>query len=129
MFKNTKLYSILNNKCPKCHESDFFIEKNPYKLKTFDKMYDHCHNCGESFNKEIGFYYGAMYVSYGLNIGVGLALFLLMILLLKLSIIVYLVTFFIVVVITFPLMMRISRLIWVNLFVKFDGSKSKKLSK
>jgi hypothetical protein len=123
MFKNTKLYSILNNKCPICHTGDFYKYKNPFNLKTFHIMHDKCPHCNELFHREVGFYYGAMYVSYGLNIGLGLALFALMVLLLKLDVLVYLFTFLGIVVVLFPLIMRTSRLIWINLFTKFDPSK------
>lgn len=122
MFKNTKLYSILNNKCPKCHQGDFFVYKNPFR-KDFAKMHDNCSHCGELFNMEVGFYYGAMYVSYGLNIALGVGMFLLLVLLLKLDVLIYLFSFFGVVVVLFPWIMRISRLIYINLFVKFDSSK------
>ncbi len=44
MFKGTKLYSIFSNKCPKCQEGDFFVNKNPYKA-GFIKMHDNCQNC------------------------------------------------------------------------------------
>lgn len=122
MFKNTKLYSILYNKCPKCHQGDFFVHKNPFR-KDFAKMHDNCPHCGELFNMEVGFYYGAMYVSYGLNIALGVGMFLLLVLLLKLDLLVYLFSFFGVVVVLFPWIMRISRLIYINMFVKFDSSK------
>ena len=36
MLKNTKLYSILNNKCPKCCIGDFYKDKNIYKLTALD---------------------------------------------------------------------------------------------
>ena len=78
-------------------------------------MHEKCPHCGELFNREVGFYYGAMYVSYGLNIGLGIGLFLLMVLGLKLDVLVYLFTFFGVVLISFPWIMRTSRLIWINL--------------
>src|SRR5215216_2534149 len=84
MLKGTKLYSILNNKCPKCQVGDFFVYKNPFR-KDFAKMHDHCPHCGELFNKEVGFYYGAMYVSYGLNIALGVGMFLFMVVILKLD--------------------------------------------
>ena len=122
MFKGTKLYSIFSNKCPKCQEGDFFVNKNPYK-EGFIKMHDRCPHCGELFNKEVGFYYGAMYVSYGVNIALGIALFILSVLLLKIDLVVYLILFACLVVILFPWTMRISRLIYINLFVKFDSSK------
>ncbi|MBL7934942.1 MAG: DUF983 domain-containing protein [Bacteroidia bacterium] len=122
MLKGTKLYSILNNKCPKCHQGDFFVTKGSYN-KDFIKMHDKCPHCGEIFNKEVGFYYGAMYVSYGVNIGIGIGLFLLMVLIFNLSLLTYLFSFFGLVVLLFPWVMRISRLIYINLFVKFDFSK------
>lgn len=125
MLKNTKLYSILYNKCPKCHQGDFFVEKNPYNLKRFTLMHEACSHCGESFNKEVGFYYGAMYVSYGLNIALGVGMFLLMVLILDLDVLVYLFSFLAAVLILFPWTLRKSRLIWINLFTKFDKSKSK----
>lgn len=122
MFKGTKLYSIFSNKCPKCHEGDFFVNKNPYK-EGFIKMYDHCPHCHESFNKEVGFYYGAMYVSYGVNIALGVALFILSVLILKIDLVVYLILFFLLVIALFPWTLRTSRLIYINLFVKYDPSK------
>ena len=122
MLKGTKLYSIFNNKCPKCHQGDFFVTKSAYE-KDFIKMHDKCEHCGEIFNKEVGFFYGAMYVSYGVNIMIGMALFLLMVLILKLELLIFLLSFLGLVVVLFPWVMRISRLIYINLFVKFDSSK------
>lgn len=128
MLKNTKLYSILYNKCPKCHTGDFFIYKNPFNLSKFDKMNDHCPHCNEPFHREVGFYYGAMYVSYGLNIALGVGMFLLMVLLLKLDVMIYLFSFLGAVLLLFPWMMRKSRLVWINLFVKFDPNKKENTS-
>jgi uncharacterized protein (DUF983 family) len=122
MLKGTKLYSIFNNKCPKCHQGDFFVTKSPYKI-DFIKMHDKCSHCGEKFNKEVGFFYGAMYVSYGVNIGLGIGLFILMVLLLKTGLLTYLFSFLGLVIILFPWVMRVSRLIYINIFVKFDPSK------
>ena len=122
MLKGTKLYSIFFNKCPKCHQGDVFVQKNPY-TKGFMQMHNKCSNCSESFEKEVGFYYGAMYVSYGVNIAYGVGLFLLAVLLLKIDLVAYLILFFGLVVLLFPWTIRISRLIYLNLFVKFDSSK------
>src|ERR1700746_2569004 len=73
----TKLYSVLHNKCPYCHEGDFFTSKNPFDLKNFDKQHDNCPVCHNTYMPENGFYYGAMYVSYALDIALGVALFIL----------------------------------------------------
>lgn len=122
MLEGTKLYSIILNRCPKCHQGDFFINKNPYS-KGFIKMHDKCLHCNENFTKEVGFYYGAMYVSYGLNIALGIGLFLLMVLAFKTALLTYLFTFLVIVVALFPLIMRLSRLIYINIFVAYDSSK------
>ena len=86
-------------------------------------MHDHCPHCKELFHREVGFYYGALYVSYGLNIGLGIGMFLLMVLGFHLNVLTYLFTFFGVVVLLFPWIMRKSRLIWINLFTKYDPTK------
>lgn len=118
-----KLYSIFNNKCPVCLKGDFFIYKNPFSFKKFDKMNDHCEHCNESFNKEVGFYYGAMYVSYGINVAIGIGLFLVLVVGLQLDLLSFLFTYVAIVLVSFLWVMRISRLVYINLFTKFDPSK------
>lgn len=118
-FKQTPLYSILNNKCPRCHKGNFFEGNNPYKLRKFDKMYKNCPVCNEDFERETGFYYGAMYASYGLTVAFGIALFLLMCVLFYFDSMTYLITFAILQVLLMPIFYRISRLLWINVFVKY----------
>ncbi len=118
-FKETGLYSVLNNKCPRCHEGDFFETGNPYKLKQFDKMNHRCPKCNEDFERETGFYYGAMYVSYGLTVAFGVGLFLLVCALLGYDAVTYLIVFAILQVILMPIFYRTSRLVWINFFVKY----------
>jgi uncharacterized protein (DUF983 family) len=67
MKKGNKLYSILKFKCPHCHEGEFYKSRNPYNLNSMSETYERCPNCNEKFSMEPGFYYGAMYVSYGLG--------------------------------------------------------------
>jgi uncharacterized protein (DUF983 family) len=118
MIKGTRLYSVLKNKCPRCQQGDFFVSNNPYDLKNFSKMHDHCSACGESFTREPGFYYGAMYASYGLTVLLGLLLFVIMVWLLKIGVLTFLIIFSLLVIILMPVMYRLSRLIWINLFVR-----------
>jgi len=128
MFKDTRLYSVLFNKCPKCHKGDFFISKNAYNLKTFDKMHKHCPNCNESYIRETGFFVGAMYASYGLTVAYGLALFVIMSVLFKLDIVIFLITFSISLILLLPWIYRKSRLIWINLFVGYKKEILDKIS-
>ncbi len=122
--KKTKLYSILYNKCPHCHEGDFFTSNNPYNLKKFDKQYDHCPVCHSTYMPENGFYYGAMYVSYGLDIGLGIALFLLSNVIFNWGTTTFLILFVTSLLLLWTVIFRKARLIWINLFVKYDKTKA-----
>lgn len=64
-----KLASTLQEKCPRCGEGDLFENKSylPISSKPF-QMKKYCPNCGLKYEKELGYFYGAMYVSYALNI-------------------------------------------------------------
>jgi uncharacterized protein (DUF983 family) len=124
MLKHTRLYSILFNKCPRCHKGDFFETNNSYRLKHFDKMHPTCKNCEENFNRETGFYYGAMYVSYGLAVLFGIALFLIMVIALDLEVLPFLIVYSISVIVLAPWLFRKSRLVWINLFVGYRREES-----
>ena len=122
-FKQTGLYSIINNKCPRCHEGAFFENNNPYKLRKFDKMNNECPVCSQKFEPEIGFYYGAMYVSYGLTVLFGIGLFSIIVGLLNLDTITFIITFAILQILLMPVFYRISRLAYINIFVKYTEFK------
>ena len=117
MIRGTRLYSVLFNKCPRCHTGNFFKVSNPFNLAEFSAMNEKCPHCGEDFKREVGFYYGAMYASYGLTVLYGILLFLLMVVALDTSHITYLVTFVLSILLLLPVFFRTSRLIWINLFV------------
>jgi len=98
------------------------MDSNPYKLKKFDKMNSRCPVCNEDFERETGFYYGAMYASYGLTVGFGIALFLVMVTIFNVDVLPYLITFAISQVLLMPIIYRLSRLIWINIFTSYKKS-------
>src|SRR6218665_2951337 len=63
-----KVEATIRMKCPRCHEGEVFKNKNPYNLAKMTAMHKNCPKCGLKYEKEIGFFYGAMYVSYMFNI-------------------------------------------------------------
>ncbi len=122
MKKGTKLYSILNQKCPRCHEGDLFEERNPYKLSKIFDMPAECPKCGQPYSLEPSFYYGAMYVNYGLTVGLGIAVFIAMLVLgEEWQLHEYLIAIIGAILITMPLNFRLGRSIWINMFVKYKG--------
>ncbi|MEZ4792002.1 MAG: DUF983 domain-containing protein [Gelidibacter sp.] len=123
--KGNKLYSILYGSCPKCHEESMYITKSPYVLSETLKMHERCSQCSFKYRIEPSFFYGSMYVSYGVGIAFAVAAFVISYLFLGSS----LLTAFIAIVGTLiafgPLIMRLSRNIWINMFVHYDKAMAK----
>lgn len=116
--KGQKLYSILFNKCPRCHEGDFFTYKGSLRFRNNLKIHDHCPSCGLKYMIEPSFFYGAMYVSYALNVALAVAIFVIGSLV-GLDAFSSLGAIVIVLVLLMPWSMRISRLLYINMFVAF----------
>ena len=70
------LVHILNNDCPHCLEGKVFKEKNIFLNIGFPKMNQYCPHCQFKFEKEPGYFFGAMYVNYGLTVAQGIATYL-----------------------------------------------------
>ncbi len=124
--KGSKLYSILYGACPKCHGESMYAEKNPYIITDTLKINDHCSHCKTKYRLEPSFFYGSMYVSYGVGIAFGVAAFVISYLLLSTSL---MTSFYAIVgtlVVFMPIIMRLSRNIWINLFMHYDHTLAKK---
>lgn len=120
VLKGNKLYSILTGACPVCHEESMYKEKNPYKVSAIFDMHERCPNCNTKFKIEPSFFFGAMYVSYGVGIAFAVAAFILSYFVFKATL---LISFLIIVATLFvflPVIVRLSRNIWVNFFFSYD---------
>ncbi|MCI4443826.1 MAG: DUF983 domain-containing protein, partial [Lentimicrobium sp.] len=73
--KGSKLNSILTGTCPRCQNESMYLDKNPLHFSKILKMHENCSHCGLKYQIEPSFFYGAMYVSYGLNVALGVAAF------------------------------------------------------
>ncbi|WP_460921381.1 DUF983 domain-containing protein [Pontibacter brevis] len=85
-------------------------------------MHDHCGCCGQSFEPEPGYYYGAMYVSFGFNVAVFLVCLALLYQIVEevtMGMMIGVVT--IVVVGLLPVIFRLSRALWINIFIRYEG--------
>lgn len=51
-------------RCPACREAQLFENRNPYILSKLLKMHKQCPSCEQDFEIEVGFYWGAMMISY-----------------------------------------------------------------
>lgn len=121
--KGTKLYSVLNNKCPKCHEGSFFISQ-PYALNTFGKKHEYCSCCGLKFEREPGFFYGSMYFTYAIGAGLFLVWWLLQTTLfpsMEAHIMILIMAALQIVIA--PLSLYLAKLIWINLFFSYQKNQ------
>ncbi len=119
--KGSKLYSVVKFKCPQCQEGDFFVSA-PYDLKNTGKVKEQCSECGLKFAKEPGFFFGAMYVSYGFGVALFVATVIVYYLIFN-SVDVWnmLIIMGVLSVLTAPLNYCVSKIIWANIFIKYRG--------
>ena len=128
IFKGNPLYSIFTGSCPVCQKESMYVESNPYKLSDTLKMHERCSHCDTKYKIEPSFFYGAMYVSYAVGIAFAVAAFIISYYFLGSS----LVTAFVAIIGTLfvfaPIIMRLSRNIWINFFFDYDVQKAEKTS-
>lgn len=113
------LLSSLQCKCPKCHQGKLFVYANPYLVNKIGLMPERCPVCDADFKQEIGFYWGAMYVSYGLTVALSFATFVGAYLIWGWLTWEYLIFNTLFLLATLPLVFRYSRVIWLYLFGKY----------
>ena len=122
--KGSKLYSIFTGTCPVCHRGKMYTIKNPYRLLHTLKMNEHCSHCDTKFKIEPSFFYGAMYVSYAVGVAISFFAFILAYLFIGLGRLDTFLFISILLVFLLPVILRISRNIWINLFFTYKEEKA-----
>ena len=126
-FKDSKFYSMMAMTCPRCHKGDLFKTKSAYKKGMAD-INPKCSHCAEDFIREPGFYFGAAYVSYALTVALWVAVFVALVTfdaigLIEFSFfadaILFLVIGVLALLVFMPVMYRLSRSMWIHMFVKY----------
>jgi len=119
----SKLKSIFSNRCPQCLKGDVFPTSNPFRLlfQHGGECHSHCSHCQLKYEREVGFWYGAMYVSYAIGVAIFVATWIATHVLMPENRSMWLQIAIIVaaIVVLAPINYYLSRLIWINIFVKF----------
>lgn len=128
-YKPGLLLSVLRNKCPRCRRGDMFTYRNPYELKRMMKMPETCPVCGQPLEIEVGFYYGTGFVSYALAVAVSVASFIAWKVIIGMSLedsrlFWWLGVNALLLLGLQPMLMRLSRVIWIYFFVYYDPNWS-----
>jgi uncharacterized protein (DUF983 family) len=114
-------------KCPRCRKGRMFRNSNPWNLKKVFDMPPHCEECGQPFELEVGFWYGTAYVSYALSVALSVSTFVAWWVLIGMStsdnrFFWWLgINIFLLIVLQ-PWLMRLSRVIYLYFFVRYDAN-------
>jgi hypothetical protein len=123
--KPNYFWSMLTMKCPRCRKGPMFVNNNPWLLKKVFDMPKHCPECGQRYELEPGFWYGTGYVSYALSVAFSVASFVAWFVLIGMSthdnrFFVWLTTNVVLLIVLQPWLMRLSRVMYLYFFVKYD---------
>ncbi len=122
--KGTKIYSIFTGNCPVCQKESMYKVSNPYKLSETLKMHERCSHCNTKYKIEPSFFYGAMYVSYPVGIAFAVAAFVISHFIFKLNLVATFLVIAATMIVCLPIILRVSRNIWINFFMHYDKKKS-----
>jgi len=128
MKKGQKIYSVIKGKCPRCHEGGFFEFPFTFNPTKITKIHKNCSECDLKYMIEPSFFYGAMYVNYGFTVALSVITFIVAKLFLSLTLLQSFAAIFVVLILLAPVNLRLSRILWINMFVKFDSKYRKATS-
>ena len=127
--KGSKLYSILTGTCPKCNEESMYTNPNPYALMDTLKIGEKCSHCNTKYRLEPSFFFGSMYVSYGVGIAFAVAAFVISYYIFSSTLTTAFIAITGTLIVFLPIIMRVSRTIWINIFIHYDKNLAKKQAK
>lgn len=70
-----KIFSVVVGKCPRCDKGNMFESNSPLHPVKYLNVNNRCATCDLNFKPELGFYWGATYVSYMLTVAFSVAVF------------------------------------------------------
>ena len=115
--KENLFFSILNERCPNCRKSAVYYPTK--SISHMPEMKVKCDNCNYKFDREPGYFLGAMYISYAIAVFLGITTFVLLYFLfpnLSFNWIITILAF--VMIIAAKKNYKLSRIIYIHIFPK-----------
>jgi len=113
---NVSLRAMFTGKCPRCRKGPVF---KPLWGRTILSMNDDCPNCGLHFERESGYFVGAMYASYTIGVALVLPVALFLVLVVKMDLLWVMLIMLTQTLLTMPLAFRWARIFWLHLDYAF----------
>jgi uncharacterized protein (DUF983 family) len=104
--------ALVSGRCPRCRQGPIF---GPFFSAQALSMHQRCSVCGLEFERESGYFLGAMYISYGLGILTILPVAMALIFVAGTSLALTLVLAVLQTLLTMLFMYRYSRIAWLHL--------------
>jgi len=111
-----KLLKIFQCKCPNCYKGNIFKNPGNLLLLRMPKMNEKCPLCHFQFEKETGFFFGAMYVSYGIASAIMISAMAIMWGILDIHPLTVFITIAVVIVLSSNYNFKLSRALWIYMF-------------
>ena len=103
-------------------EGKVFKEKNIFFNIGFPKMNEYCPHCQFKFEKEPGYFFGAMYVNYGLTVAQGIATYVIAHFFFAKTFDLRIIPIIIGVIVGMSsINIRLSRLLWIYMFKNYSS--------
>lgn len=114
---NSIISRILKEKCPNCGDGEVYVKKaHFFQLPV---MNEKCSSCSYRFEREPGYFLGAMYLSYGLAILQGMITFIILKLVSPDISLFWLISVIISVIVVFSMKnFKLSRILYIYIFPK-----------
>lgn len=116
---------IIKEKCPYCEKGNVYKEKT--SILKLPEMNSNCPSCGKDLIGEPGYFFGAMYVSYGIAVFAGILTFVCCRFLLKIESFELIVTIIMTVILLISFKnFKWSRIFWLKVFPPGPGTNFQK---
>lgn len=122
----SKMNSIVKLKCPQCNKGNLFEEPGLFQYSKILKMPEKCANCGQVFELEPGFWIGALWTSYPIIVLLEMPFLILAVYSKDISIVGIILAMILVLLVFYPLILRLGRSIWIHIFVSKKIQKEEK---
>lgn len=122
----TAFKNIWQYKCPRCRVGNIFTK--PFNITDPLSMPEACPECGQSTEPEVGFYYGAMFLSYMIGIWFLLIPALILVLYYKWSAGAATAVAVGIEILIYMRLLRVARSVWLFMNVKYDPTLHEKIT-
>jgi uncharacterized protein (DUF983 family) len=113
--KENLVLSIIHEKCPHCGQGHVFQEQS--SLFKMPVMNEKCEVCNYKFDREPGYFLGAMYISYGIAVFLGILTYLVLHFLFPAMPLIYIpITIIFVILAAARKNYKLSRVIYIHMF-------------